>query len=1437
MKKLSLLLFAFCVSVAGWAQNPYAYDLKATLNANSDAVTLTYKLNADATNVGVYLLYNDGGEYRRVNKNGSEWNISNGGKTKNGSPHAIQLAMTDIPGEYNGKDLTWEVVVNGTSVTKPTIVGSVASGNRPQNAHGIAVNNNPNHTRFAQMFVSEARPSSATTKPSDAWTDWKVRADWNWAKTYDNGQYWTDNVTNFTNSNTMLEYNPQMGFVCAHHKRKHNGKMPSYFYRGDLGNYATKSHNYEPNRIKVSEDGRIFVSSFHPMSLCAVYEYTSAYDYHNVIDYNWNSNAVKDVGYSDGSKLLYKRVIGMDVKGSGRDLTILLCWIDANALYRNNKYEAQIEVWEYRLGEAEYNGDYYVNKPGSSSNKYLQGLTEDTYSRKVCTVDCDYTSSALTAGGALYQGFNFTTTSKFYYNAVRGFVDIAYGTNNDAWIKVDYAWGYDIPAKIIRVPLNNTFNTQTTTVTKNSDTSGAGFYGGSAIYVKDNRLYTSTGLGVIRVYDINNDGSLGSEKTDWRLTDNGGTTTRIGHWVTGFAEDYANNLYAVTEGYYTSNSEHFTANVVAIAMPYDGVRTTRSRNVFTASAPIPNILATDLKYEPIPGKDAYTFSFITNTKPTIAEIRFYKKNNVAKMHNNIRVIHADNYEKSGTDGTVEPDYVYRFTGEQLKRGLMSVSLNMVGGDANSKEITNALPPGELYWSVYVETTKSSSFAPIYRSGFPDKSKYQLMHATVNNYPETDMFGSLIVTNNPEYGELRSKNGLLVYRLNEDGGDGNENNYNNNTRFVKVAEHLNGNKNSNNTSRDFLNYPRRMAVAPDGKVYIADEGRDGGAGRTDVVVHTHGGVKIWDPATGEVRDFSTNILGTSTGVALYQNGNQWKLYAANTYQEFYLLGNTYDGTETTQGTKDRITGTQAYGKNGFVEYTFNNNWSGASSSTEQSLGRGDASGNMALVAMDKGVWMCQHREHTVDIKYAQQQPYADNLDNYVLSFVPYGSTTRTWRSCESSGIEWSGTAPNKTKKDLTPTSPWSHSNTAPLQSTPGAGIAYKKHKDKDGNMLYLDGYPQEYLYVVNHEGNIVKIRISNWNSNTPGLSYMQKLLTPSNTKQDITVEQEKYANQTWNTAFINSMEFDYAGNLVTITGNSIYHTSSSVASANVNHEIIVYTMPYDRTNAQEIRASENRILIPERLTYLEYNNVIIENIIKPYIEPTLSPCYVDIYRPMPNTSFSTFCLPFDLDIKQLTATEEYYGAEFKQFTGAEIVTVSNEKILELQFSDIPIEDGKQLLLANTPYIVKPKNRIPSIVKLQQPIQFVTIAEQTVGAFQFANDGDNPTTHNTISFTGVIPTKVISAENVLLLVAENRLAEMVPDDLNTNTGKIHGFRGYFTLGAPLPQGMQAVIRNKDNTLTGLIDVNGKKINIQKYLREGRVFIRVNDTLYTIDGQKVE
>jgi hypothetical protein len=113
----------------------------------------------------------------------------------------------------------------------------------------------------------------------------------------------------------------------------------------------------------------------------------------------------------------------------------------------------------------------------------------------------------------------------------------------------------------------------------------------------------------------------------------------------------------------------------------------------------------------------------------------------------------------------------------------------------------------------------------------------------------------------------------------------------------------------------------------------------------------------------------------------------------------------------------------------------------------------------------------------------------------------------------------------------------------------------------------------------------------------------------------------------------------------------------------------------------------------------------------------------------------------------------------------------------------------------------------------------------------NDGEK---ENSITFKGVIPmTEILggAGTNNLILVADNRLATV------SASGPMYGFRAYFQLASALPKGLKTKLGNKDNTVTGLIDVDGQKVNVEKFLREGRVYIRVGETLYTIDGVKVE
>ena len=433
------------------------------------------------------------------------------------------------------------------------------------------------------------------------------------------------------------------------------------------------------------------------------------------------------------------------------------------------------------------------------------------------------------------------------------------------------------------------------------------------------------------------------------------------------------------------------------------------------------------------------------------------------------------------------------------------------------------------------------------------------------------------------------------------------------------------------------------------------------------------------------------------------------------------------------------------------------------------------------------------------------------------------------SCAVDGVPSNGfTFTNGVRKDdANGSSPWSQTETAHLQSTPGGGLAYRVLKDKSGNIISIGENPkeyEEYLYVVNHDGNIVKIRISKWtnkgtNTATPGLTYITTLTTPGYIKAVNQATKEGFDPQDWKTSFISSMNFDYAGNLV---------ITASQTRAGASH-IIVYTMPYNRTNAQEIRASDDRILIPERLAQFDMTRDDIKGIIEDHKEHQTGTCAIDLYRPMQGGMFNTICLPFNLNLNDIPAKHPLNGVEIKQFNGVKLEEIGGENILTLQFGDV----NENTMKANTPHIIKPVNNIKGIMELNWGIP---LADDTV----LTRPNDTFDTDNKITYQGILPKTWVEAvyeQNTnlplrLILVADNRLAVLTGD------GDMYGFRGYFDLAKSLPSGTKINISARKDTPTNTtIVVDGKKVNIEKYLREGRVYIRVGDSLYTIDGQVVE
>lgn len=1345
MKKLSILLVSLIVSIIAWGQtnpntdwkhaNPYAYDLRVNYSQDMQTITFSYVLNDNAIDnsqicqdidvdglrgVKVYFYDKDGNRIPDV-VNGNAITAFVPGANVVKGPYSFSRSASLFTKD---QPYTWVVEVHGNEKrTLPQLITS-ATANRPENAYGIACDHAMNRREFGQILVSRAK------QVSDAYP-----------------------------YNTLLEYTPQLGYVGRHDKNIHNGNAGSYF--------AQNSPNYEPNRVKISEDGRVFVSSYHPTAAASVLEYLGANNYQTVINNDKTTNAASN----DTKNVLYRRTIGMDVMGKGENLKIVVAWIDANG-YNDN--EAKVEIYEYALGKANKVGfkvlDQIVGQ--NKTNKYVRKIAE------------------YNAGGLLYQSF-----VNDGYSSIFGFLDIAYDRYGNVWMKIDYADKTSCtPGKIVWFKNDGTETKEYSLTDNRAD----GFYGGSAVLVtKDNVLFTGTGAGVIQGYDVDENGGF-AKKEGWTITDNTtGTTTRIGRWVTGLALDCVNNLYALTEGVWSEGQTNFIANILTIALPYRGQSSTTSPVISTFTPqnnnPIPNICATNLRYKYT--DDRCEFSFKVNTKPKKAQIRFY--DNKQSMINSVNTVHADNYSGNNKQ---RPSFVYNIPADKLRTGLMKIELGMCSGKLSGSlgsegcEIINdSLPAGEWYWSVYVEAPRrSTQFAATYKQPNSGVDTHYRLHAAVNTYPETDGFGEIYVAQYQGGGEKS----LMVYGFhpNNNFTDEDPSQINTTKRYSFIAKYTNpsGNKTK------FENQ-RRLAVAPDGKVYIADHGATSfDANAIRPMMFNNGGIYVWDPKsqTGNeivLQQFLKDKYETSSAVAIWNHSGNLKLYGTNTYGEFGFhldQGLKWKGHEYTQANQAN---TSIYGWNGFKEYILgtpeNVLMEETSGTVLRSLGMGDGNGNISIAAMDKGIWMVQHRENDVQKTIEEWQKnktkahaLPDNLENYLISFVPYGSSKRTWTSCTTKGINYSNKVGDEyTKYDFNEASDLTQKTTSPVQSAPGAGMTYRK----------IDGV--DYIFMVQHTGNIAQLKVT-WSGNTPTVTHY-KTYTSVGTKTTISGTSRE-------TGTITTMCFDYAGNLITTAGATYFGHSQ---------DLIVYTVPYpNRVNAQEIQAPNSCVFIPERLSQEGMNQDDVEPVVDPYIISSKS-CKLDFYRPLQTGSFNSICLPFN--INNLSGTP-YEGAQVMRFDKARLEEVGGEQHLYFDFVEVTsIEAG-------VPYLIKPKADVSDVVQFGS-VRFTKHQGETVGAGEYADF---------IGTFGQVDMDESTTYPRFMVVAENRLAEI-------DGGILRGFRSYFQMKKDITNTISLLNFKKPTTTDTEMVVDGKTVDMEKLMREGRVYIRVGETLYTITGEVVE
>ena len=381
MKKLLLILTVVFVSVTSWADiNPYAYGLSSSLSADKQTLTFTYYLNADAYNDGqggkpdgvqIYLVNKVTGE--RV---GSA--VTNGG-IKQGK-NTASCSTANLP---KNVELTWEVVVHGNSPASPTIARTKPTF-QPVSVHGIAVDNDHNSPNFGKIFITE---SSASTPSGYSWID-------------------------PDHQRSLIEYDPATMYksgVLVATLKAHQKKYQAYAS-------TTNFSNPDPHRVRISNDGRIFVTSYSTGGDVAVWEYKENGRYDRLITKNTS-----------------QRVVAMDVKGSGSDLKLLLCEVVTNNPLGGSR--SQLCIREFPIGIYTASRDMNSVSPKFYYNDYR---TSSTYP------------------SLIYQSLTNNNNWSLY---TEGLINIAYGSGNSVWLKMDFFINTSTYARIIYFDGNNSGET------------------------------------------------------------------------------------------------------------------------------------------------------------------------------------------------------------------------------------------------------------------------------------------------------------------------------------------------------------------------------------------------------------------------------------------------------------------------------------------------------------------------------------------------------------------------------------------------------------------------------------------------------------------------------------------------------------------------------------------------------------------------------------------------------------------------------------------------------------------------------------------------------------------------------------------------------------------------------------------------------------------
>ena len=344
--------------------NTYAFGLESVLN--DEALVVTYRLNnSNADEVQVVVL------------NGSEVVATVPGTATIGK-NTVEVPTATLP---QGVQLTWKVVVKGTSVEAPTQEAKIYSFYHPS---GLDIDNNPENPTFGMLLINEGMHSVKSM---------------------------TDGYVSAQFGAGIFAFTPSLDLIP-------NGELPGY--NGGIEFTTTRADGtgtaYSPRRIRISEDGRIFVTSLNTdgnylweVNPANMNEWTPVF--------KGTLNDQREL-ITEDSAFIAAPNNGFDVKGSGENLQLAMYSVNLSGItaaamsgFRLHEYNLGTATeWATAPSKAIVEGKYAINYTG----------TQVEYDNEGGLWICSYRGTASDANpGLVHINAEGVEDAKLVWNNVR----------------------------------------------------------------------------------------------------------------------------------------------------------------------------------------------------------------------------------------------------------------------------------------------------------------------------------------------------------------------------------------------------------------------------------------------------------------------------------------------------------------------------------------------------------------------------------------------------------------------------------------------------------------------------------------------------------------------------------------------------------------------------------------------------------------------------------------------------------------------------------------------------------------------------------------------------------------------------------------------------------------------------------------------------------